>query len=206
VVTDLSAAVDFEAELAAIIGPVSMGAGRMEAESALRLLMLCNDVSLRRLVSDDLQRGFGFFHAKPATGFGPVAVTPDELAPYWRDGRLHLTAEIDVNERSIGRLDMADGVDFDLADITGEAARTRRLSAGTIVGSGTISNPHDEILPLRKDAKGFACIAEARMMERLKYDRARTSFLKQGDRVRISVVTGDGTRPMGTILQTVETA
>ncbi|GLQ55153.1 fumarylacetoacetate hydrolase family protein [Devosia nitrariae] len=197
-------AIDFEAEVAVVIGPVLMGAGREEAGKAIRLVTICNDVSLRRLVADDLQNGFGFFHAKPSTAFAPIVATPEGLGGAWRDHRLHLPVEITVNGVVYGRPNAGVDVHFDFADLIVEAARTRDLGCGTIIGSGTVSNRHDEVLPLKRDGLGFACIAEARTVEKIRYGRARTPFLKAGDVVRIGARDGSGRSVFGDIEQTVE--
>ncbi|RYE57983.1 MAG: 2-keto-4-pentenoate hydratase, partial [Hyphomicrobiales bacterium] len=148
VVPDEDLALDFEVEVAAIIGPVPMRPSREQAASAIRLLTICNDVSLRRLVADDLQNGFGFFHSKPSTSFAPVVVTPDTLGPSWRDNRLHLPVRVEVNGTLYGQPNAGVDVHFDLVDLIVEAARTRHLGAGTIIGSGTIANRHDATLPI----------------------------------------------------------
>ena len=197
-------ALDFEAEVGVIIGAVPMGATRQQAAAAIRLVTILNDVSLRRLVVDDLQNGFGFFHAKPSTSFAPVVATPDSLGSAWRDNRLHLPIRVDVNGMLYGQPDAGIGMHFDFADLIVEAARTRNLATGTIIGGGTVSNPHDQTLPLKADGIGFACIAEARTAEKAKYGRARTPFLKPGDRVRIGAVGRDGQPVFGDIEQTVE--
>ena len=202
-VTDDALAVDFEGEVAAILGPVPMGADVATAAAAIRLLTICNDVSLRRLVVDDLQGGFGFFHAKPSTSFAPIVVTPDELGSSWRDNRLHFPLRITINDVLFGQPNAGVDMHFSFADLIVEAARTRTLGAGTIIGSGTVSNRHDEGLPTKKDGIGFACIAEARTVEKLKYGKARTPFLKAGDRVRLSAISPDGSAPFGEIAQTV---
>jgi fumarylacetoacetate (FAA) hydrolase len=203
VATSPDLAIDFEAEVAVITGPVRMGANREEAAAAIRLVTICNDVSLRRLVLDDLQNGFGFFHAKPSTAFAPVVITPDQLGGAWKDNRLHLPVRIEVNGTLYGQPNAGTDVHFDFADLIVEAARTRNLAAGTIVGGGTVSNRHDEALPIKKDGIGFACIAEARTVEKLKYGRARTPFLKNGDSVRISAVGADGRSVFGDIAQRI---
>lgn len=202
-VTDDDLAIDFEGEIAAIVGPVPMGAGKAAAAAAIRLLTVCNDVSLRRLVADDLQNGFGFFHAKPSTAFAPLVVTPDELGLSWVDNRLHLNLRITINDTLFGQPNAGTDMHFDFADLIVEAARTRTLGAGTIIGGGTVSNRHDEGLPTKKDGIGFACIAEARTVEKLKYGKARTPFLKAGDRVRIAAVGVDGVAAFGEIHQRV---
>lgn len=196
-------ALDFEAEVGVIIGPVPMAATREQAAAAIRLVTVLNDVSLRRLVADDLQNGFGFFHAKPSTSFAPVVITPDSLGAAWRDNRLHLPIRIEVNGVLYGQPNAGIGMHFDFADLIVEAARTRNLAAGTIIGGGTVSNPHDQTLPIKADGIGFACIAEARTAEKAKYGRARTPFLKPGDRVRIGAVDAGGKSLFGDIDQAV---
>lgn len=198
-------ALDFEAEVAVIIGAVPMRATREQAAAAIRLITICNDVSLRRLVVDDLQNGFGFFHAKPSTSFAPIVATPDELGNAWRDNRLHMPVRIEVNGLLYGQPNAGVGMHFDFADLIVEASRTRALGAGTIIGGGTVSNPHDESLPIKRDGIGFACIAEARTVEKIKYGRARTPFLQTGDTVRIGALGVDGAPVFGDIFQTVAT-
>ncbi|MBS3849060.1 fumarylacetoacetate hydrolase family protein [Devosia sp. BSSL-BM10] len=205
IATDPELAIDFEAEIAVIIDAVPMGATREQAAAAIRLITVCNDVSLRRLVLDDLQNGFGFFHSKPSTAFAPIVVTPDSLGDVWRDNRLHLPVRIEVNGTLYGQPNAGTDVHFDFADLIIEAARTRRLAAGTIIGGGTVSNRHDESLPIKRDGIGFACIAEARTVEKLKYGRARTPFLKAGDVVRIGAIS-EGQSVFGDIEQTVTLA
>ncbi|WEK02713.1 MAG: fumarylacetoacetate hydrolase family protein [Candidatus Devosia phytovorans] len=202
-VTDADLALDFEAEVAVIIGHVPMGADKATASAAIRLVTVCNDVSLRRLVVDDLQNGFGFFHAKPSTSFAPVVATPDSLGVAWRDNRLHLPVRIEVNGTLYGQPNAGTDMHFDFADLIVEAARTRDLAAGTIIGGGTVSNRHEEALPIKRDGIGFACIAEARTVEKLKYGRARTPFLKPGDLVRIGAIDNDGRALLGDILQKI---
>jgi fumarylacetoacetate (FAA) hydrolase len=206
VATDPDLAIDLEAEIAVIIGAVPMGATREQAAAAIRLVTICNDVSLRRLVVDDLQNGFGFFHAKPSTSFAPIVITPEALGPAWSDNRLLLPLRIEVNGTLIGQPNAGVDVQFDFADLIVEAARTRKLAAGTIIGGGTVSNRHDEALPIKRDGIGFACIAEARTVEKLKYGRARTPFLKGGDTVRIGAIGADGRSVFGDILQKVSIA
>ncbi|MGV8832794.1 MAG: fumarylacetoacetate hydrolase family protein [Devosia sp.] len=205
VATDPELAIDFEAEVAVIISAVPMSATREQAAAAIRLVTVCNDVSLRRLVLDDLQNGFGFFHSKPSTAFAPIVVTPDSLDGAWRDNRLHLPVRIEVNGTLFGQPNAGTDMHFDFADLIVEAARTRNLAAGTIIGGGTVSNRHDESLPIKRDGIGFACIAEARTVEKIKYGRARTPFLKPGDAVRIGAV-ADGRSVFGDIAQIVALA
>lgn len=205
-VTDPDLAIDFEAEVAVIIGAVPMGATKGQAAAAIRLVTVCNDVSLRRLVADDLQNGFGFFHSKPSTSFAPIVVTPDSLGNVWRDNRLHLPVRIEVNGVLYGQPNAGTEMHFDFADLIVEAARTRTLASGTIIGGGTVSIRHDESLPIKSNGIGFACIAEARTVEKLKYGRARTPFLKPGDTVRIGAVSADGSSVFGDIGQAVALA
>jgi fumarylacetoacetate (FAA) hydrolase len=202
-VNDPDLAIDFEAEIAVITGAVPMGATREQAAAAIRLVTVCNDVSLRRLVVDDLQNGFGFFHAKPSTAFAPIVATPDSLGDAWRDNRLHLPVRIEVNGTLFGQPNAGTDMHFDFADLIVEATRTRSLAAGTILGGGTISNRHDEALPIKRDGIGFACIAEARTVEKLKYGRARTPFLKPGDTVRIGAHSSTGQSVFGDLAQQV---
>lgn len=203
VVPDDDLALDFEVEVAVIIGHVPMRPSREQAASAIRLVTICNDVSLRRLVADDLQNGFGFFHSKPSTSFAPVVITPDSLGDRWRDNRLHLPVRVEVNGTLYGQPNAGVDVHFDLVDLIVEAARTRQLGAGTIIGSGTIANHHDATLPIKEDGIGFGCIAEARTAEKAKFGRARTPFLKPGDRVRIAAIGTGGRSVFGDIHQTV---
>ena len=196
-------ALDFEVEVAVIIGAVPMRPSREQAASAIRLVTICNDVSLRRLVADDLQNGFGFFHSKPSTSFAPVIVTPETLGDRWRDNRLHLPVRVEVNGTLYGQPNAGIDVHFDFVDLIVEAARTRHLGNGTIIGSGTIANHHDATLPIKEDGIGFGCIAEARTAEKAKFGRARTPFLKQGDRVRMFAVGQGGKSVFGDIDQAV---
>ncbi|MCD7059609.1 fumarylacetoacetate hydrolase family protein [Pelagibacterium xiamenense] len=196
-------AVDFEAEVVVVTAPVHMRASREDAQQAIRLVGICNDVSLRRLVAGDLQEGFGFFHSKPATSFAPIFVTPDELGDAWRDNRLHMKVRAHVNDSLYGQPNAGKDVRFDFADLIVEATRTRALGNGTIIGSGTVANAHEDILPLKRDGIGFGCIAEARIVEKIKIGKARTPFLKSGDRVHIEAVDAEGRSVFGAIDQKV---
>lgn len=200
--TDL--AIDFEAELAAILGPVPMRVDKQAAGAAIRLVGLCNDVSFRRLVHDDLNNGFGFFHSKPSTSFAPVVVSPDELGEAWRDRRAHVRVIVHVNGRPFGDLDAGADMDFDFADLVVAAANTRKLGCGTILGAGTIANRHTETGGSGRKTNGYACIAEARTAEKASLGKARTPFLAPGDRVTIEAFDASGTSLFGTIGQRVE--
>jgi fumarylacetoacetate (FAA) hydrolase len=204
VVTDENLAIDFEAELAVILSPVPMGVSEEEASSAIRLFTICNDVSLRRLVADDLQQGFGFFHAKPSSSFGPIVATPDEFGDAWDGKKLSGRLRSKVNGSLMGQPRTEVDMLFDFPRLIAEAARTRNLGAGTILGSGTVANTHDELLPIGSDGIGFSCIVEARTAEKEKNEKATTPFLKFGDRVQIEFISDDGASPLGEINQIVQ--
>jgi fumarylacetoacetate (FAA) hydrolase len=187
--------IDFEGEIAVVTGDVPYGASAAEAARHIRLVMLVNDVSLRNLIPAELAKGFGFFQSKPASAFSPVAVTPDELAPAWRDGRLHRPLLVHLNGEKFGSPDAGTDMIFNFPQLIAHAAKTRTLAAGTIVGSGTVSN--------RNRSVGSACIAERRMLEQIETGAATTPFLKFGDRVRIEMADDNGRSIFGAIDQHV---
>ena len=195
--------IDFEAELAVVTGDVPMAATPEQGLDAIRLLMLVNDVSLRHLIPDELAKGFGFFHGKPSTAFGPVAVTPDELGEAWIEGRVHLTMQIDWNGRKVGRCDAGPDMRFHFGQLIAHAARTRRLRAGSIIGSGTVSNPGIEKDGRREWPKGYGCIAEKRAMETIQDGAPKTDYMRFGDTVRIEMKGKDGESVFGAIEQNV---
>lgn len=200
---------DLEGEVAVIVGDVPMGASRDEALAAIRLVMLANDVSLRNLIPGELAKGFGFFQSKPASAFSPVAVTPEALGGAWRDGRLHGVLSVDLNGRPFGRAEASVDMTFDFGTLVAHAARTRALGAGTIVGSGTVSNRGPDGgpgQPIEAGGVGYSCIAEVRTVETIAYGAPRTPFLKRGDRVRIAMRGPDGRSLFGAIDQTVAQA
>jgi len=172
--------IDFEAEVAVITGDVPMGCTPADAARHIRLVMLANDVSLRNLIPGELAKGFGFFQSKPATAFSPVAVTPDELGEAWTSAKVHLPLEVSLNGVRFGAPDAGEDMTFSFAELIAHAAKTRFLTAGTIIGSGTVSN--------RNRATGSCCIAERRMIEQIEKGAAVTPFLKFGDRVRIEML------------------
>jgi fumarylacetoacetate (FAA) hydrolase len=181
---------DFEAEIAVITGDVPLGADRETALGAVRLVMLANDVSLRELIPGELAKSFGFFQSKPAGSFSPVAVTPDELGEAWRGGKLHGAVEVELNGAPFGAPDAGADMAFDFGVLIAHCARTRSLAAGSIVGSGTISNRGADGGPGRPIAEGgvgYACIAEQRTVETLDGGAPRTPFLQPGDTVRIEM-------------------
>lgn len=197
---------DVEGEIAVITGDVPMGTGAAEAREAIRLLMLVNDVSLRGLVPAELAKGFGFFQSKPSSAFSPVAVTPDELGDAWDGDRLHLPLMVDLNGTPFGRADTGVDMTFGFPELIVHAAKTRPLAAGTIVGSGTVSNRLDggPGKPLAQGGAGYSCIAEIRMIETIATGKPRTPFLRFGDTVRIEMRDKNGRSIFGAIEQTVE--
>ena len=187
--------IDFEAEVAVVTDDVAMGCGAKDAAGHIKLLMLVNDVSLRNLIPGELAKGFGFFQSKPATAFTPVAVTPDELGQAWRDAKVHLPLRVFLNDEPFGAPNAGTDMTFSFADLIAHAARTRSLSPGTIIGSGTVSN--------QDDAAGSCCIVEKRMIEQIESGAPRTPFLKFGDRVRIEMLDEEGRSVFGAIDQDV---
>ena len=190
--------IDFEAELAVITGDVPLGVKREDALEHVRLVALVNDWSLRGLGPADLKKQFGFLLSKPATAFGPIAVTPDELGDAWRDGRAALRVRVEWNGIRFGELEAAGETRFGFAELIAFVARTRHLAAGSILGLGTISNSDT--------ARGFATIAEARAQEKIDRGAAHTGFMKIGDRVRIEAFDAAGRTVFGAIDQTVASA
>lgn len=187
--------IDFEAEIAVITGDVAMGTMPNEALEGVRLLMLANDWSLRNLVPAELAKGFGFFQSKPATAFSPVAVTPDELGDAWLKGKLHLTLQSTWNGRKVGLCEAGTEMTFHFGQLIAHIAKTRNVRAGSIVGSGTVSN---------KDwSKGYSCIAEKRAIETIEHGAPQTGFMQYGDTIRIEMKGKDGMSVFGAIEQTV---
>lgn len=205
IIGDPAWGIDFEGEIAVITGPVRKGADREEALAAIRFVMLCNDVSLRNLIPDELAKGFGFVQSKPACAFSPVAVTPDAL-PGWQDGKLQGVLNIDLNGAPFGRVDAGLDMTFDFGQLIAHAAKTRDLAAGTIVGSGTVSNKLDggPGKTVAEGGAGYACIAEQRMIETILDGAPKTPFLRPGDHVQIWMDDDAGNSIFGTINQTVE--
>ena len=188
--------IDFEAEVAVITDDVPMGTSAGDAARHIKLLMLVNDVSLRNLIPAELAKNFGFFQSKPASAFSPLAVTPDELGSAWHDAKAHLPLVVTLNNRRFGAPNAGIDMTFSFADLIGHAAKTRALSAGSIVGSGTVSN--------KGSSAGSCCIAERRTLEQLENGSPKTPFLKFGDRVKIEMLDQNGDTIFGAIDQTVE--
>ncbi len=195
VVPDETYGIDFESEIAVITGDVAMQASPEEALESVRLVMLVNDVSLRHLVPDELGKGFGFLQSKPATAFSPVAVTVDELGEAWQGGRLNGVLQSVWNGRRVGLCEAGPEMTFHFGQLIAHLAKTRRVRAGSVIGSGTVSN---------KDwAKGYSCIAEKRCIETIENGKPSTDFMRFGDTIRIEMKGRDGQSIFGAIDQTV---
>ncbi len=197
--------IDFEAEVAVVTGDVPMGVRAEDAGDHIRLVLLVNDVSLRNLIPAELAKGFGFFQSKPSSAFSPVAVTPDELGDAWRDHKLHLPLESAVNGKPFGRPDAGVDMTFDFAQLIAHAAKTRPLVAGTIIGSGTVSNKLDggPGKPIAEGGVGYSCVAELRTIETIENGKPSTPFLAFGDRVAIEMNDANGASIFGRIDQRV---
>jgi fumarylacetoacetate (FAA) hydrolase len=204
--TDEGWGIDFEAEVAVVTGDVPMGVSRSEAAAAIRLVVLVNDVSLRNLIPAELGKGFGFLQSKPSSALSPVAVTPDELGEAWDGSKLHLPLLSYLNGEPFGRPDAGADMTFDFPTLIAHAARTRPLGAGTIIGSGTVSNKDTDGSPGKPVADGglgYSCIAERRTVEAIRFGEVRTPFLAFGNSVRIEMKQ-DGRSVFGAIDQMVE--
>ncbi|MFY8105149.1 MAG: fumarylacetoacetate hydrolase family protein [Ramlibacter sp.] len=196
--------IDFEAEITVVTGDVPMGATPEEALEGVRLLMLANDVSLRHLIPDELAKGFGFFQSKPATAFSPVAITPDELGDAWQGGRVHLTLQSTWNGRRVGLCDAGPEMTFHFGQLIAHICKTRNVRAGSIVGSGTVSNKGVEGKGGRMEwPKGYSCIAEKRAIETIQDGQPSTEFMKFGDTIRIEMKGKDGQSLFGAIDQKI---
>jgi fumarylacetoacetate (FAA) hydrolase len=187
--------IDFEAELAVITGDVPMGVSPGQALDGIRLLMLANDVSLRHLIPSELAKGFGFLQSKPATAFSPVAVTLDELGPAWTQGRVHLTLQSTWNGRRVGLCETGPEMSFHFGELIAHLCKTRNVRAGSVVGSGTVSN--------QDPSHGYSCIAEKRTIETIQDGQPATDFMKYGDTIRIDMKGRDGISVCGAIEQEV---
>ena len=195
VVPDEAYGIDFESEIAVITGDVAMQVSPEEALESVRLVMLVNDVSLRHLIPDELAKGFGFLQCKPATAFSPVAVTVDELGDAWQGGRLNGVLQSAWNGRRVGLCEAGPEMTFHFGQLIAHLSKTRRVRAGSVIGSGTVSN---------KDwAKGYSCIAEKRCIETIENGKPSTDFMRFGDTIRIEMKGRDGQSIFGAIDQTV---
>ncbi len=197
--------IDFEAEVAVITGDVPMGVSAADALSYIRLVMIVNDVSLRGLIPGELAKGFGFFQSKPSSAFSPVCVTPNALGDAWKDGKLHLPLVSHFNGEKFGEPQAGIDMTFNFGQLIEHAAKTRPLCAGTIIGSGTVSNKLDggPGKPVKEGGAGYSCIAEIRMIETIQDGSPSTSFMQFGDRVSIEMFDQDGQSIFGQIAQKV---
>ncbi len=200
---------DMEAEVVVVTGDVPMGVSREDALASVRLVGLTNDVSLRNLIPGELAKGFGFFQSKPASAFSPVFVTPDVLGDWWRDGKLHRKLHVDLNGQPFGRAEAGEDMTFDFGTLIAHAAKSRSLGAGTIIGSGTVSNRDADGgpgKPIAQGGVGYSCLAELRTVETILGGKPETNFLKAGDTVRIWAEDDRHHPIFGTIEQTVVAA
>ena len=186
---------DYEAEIAVVLGDTPQGTKREQALEHVKLVMLVNDITLRNLIPAELKKNFGFFQSKPATAFSPFAITPDELGTAWQDGRVHLNLVSELNGEVAGDVAAGPEMHFSFADLIAHLCKTRSYTAGTILGSGTVSN--------EDESAGVSCLAERRMREIIADGKPTTGFLKSGDRIRISMHDASGLNLFGTIDQTV---
>lgn len=195
--------IDFEAEVAVVTGDVPMRATPEQALEGIRLVMLANDVSLRNLIPAELAKGFGFFQSKPATAFSPVAVTLDELGDAWQAGRLHLTLQSTWNGRRVGMCEAGPEMTFHFGQLIAHICKTRNVRAGSIVGSGTVSNKGVEQNGRMEWPKGYSCIAEKRAIETIQDGKPSTDFMKFGDTIRIEMKGKDGQSIFGAVDQKI---
>jgi len=203
---DANWGIDFEGEVAVVTGDLPMGASVQAAGEQIILIMLVNDVSLRNLIPGELAKGFGFFQAKPSSAFSPVCVTPDELGESWDGDRLHLPLQVSYNGQAFGKANAGVDMTFDFPTLVAHAAKTRPLGAGTIIGSGTVSNKDADGTPGKPVAEGglgYSCIAEIRMIETIESGKPGTDFMQNGDTVRIEMNDSTGNSIFGTIEQRV---
>jgi fumarylacetoacetate (FAA) hydrolase len=191
---DFSHGTDFEGEVGVVVDDVPMGTDPQTALKHIKLVLLINDVSLRGLIPEELAQGFGFFQSKPASALSPVAVTPDELGNAWREGRVHLPLTVNYNQNFFGKANAGE-MHFHFGQLISHAAKTRNLAAGTIIGSGTVSN--------EDHSKGSSCLAEKRMIEQIEKGKIETPFMKVGDTIEIFMKNEKDENIFGTIHQTV---
>ncbi len=205
---DVEWGIDMEAEIGVIVDDVPMGISVEEAADKIRLVVILNDISFRNLIPAELAKGFGFFQSKGPTAFSPVAVTPDELGEAWREGKLHLPILVQLDGELFGKANGGVDMTFDFPTLVAHAAKTRALSAGSIIGSGTVSNKLDggPGKPIGEGGDGYSCIAEIRTIEVINSGKPATPFLGFGDTVRIEMNDEDGHSIFGAIEQMVEKA
>jgi len=198
--------IDLEAEVAVVTGDVKMGATAEQCAPAIRLLMLVNDVSLRNLIPGELAKGFGFFQSKPASAFSPVAITPDELGADWKEGRVHRPLTVHLNGQLFGQPDAGTDMIFNFPQLLAHVSKTREMVAGSIIGSGTVSNKQGGLngSSIAHGGVGYCCLAEVRMYETIETGKPQTSYLQFGDTVRIEMFDRNGASIFGAIEQHVE--
>ena len=195
--------IDFEAEIAVITADVPMNSTPDEALEGIRLVMLANDMSLRNLIANELAKGFGFVQSKPATAFSPVAVTLDEFGDAWDNGRLNLTVQSTWNGRKVGMCEAGPEMTFHFGQLIAHICKTRNVRAGSVVGSGTVSNQGIEVKGKKEWPKGYSCIAEKRAIETILDGKPSTEFMKYGDTIRIEAKGVDGQSVFGAIDQKI---
>ena len=198
VVASEAVGIDFEATVAVITADVALGATPAQALEGIRLVLLANAVTLRKRVPDELAKGFGFIQSKPATAFSPVAVTLDEVADVWKDGRLHLTLQSTWNGRKVGMCEAGTDMTFHFGQLIAHLCKTRTVRAGSVIGAGSVSN--------KDSSRGYSCIAEKRAIETIENGKPKTPFMKFGDRIRIEAKGKDGQSVFGAIDQKIAAA
>lgn len=205
IVADPAGGIDFEAEIAVVTGDVPMGADAAQGLDCIRLVMLVNDVSLRHLIPQELAKGFGFFQSKPASAFSPVAVTPDELGDAWTQGRLCRPLRSSLNGTLFGQPEAGEDMTFHFGELVAHACRTREMVAGSIIGSGTVSNKQgtEHGSAIADGGRGYSCIAELRMIETIRDGQPATPFMQPGDHIRIEMLDDAGQTIFGAIDQRV---
>ena len=197
--------IDFEGEIAVITDDVPMAITPEDALNKIRLVMLVNDVSLRGLIPNELAKGFGFFQSKPSSSFSPVAVTPEELGDHWQEGKLHLPLLSTYNGKLFGKPNAGVDMTFNFGQLIAHAAKTRRLGAGAVIGSGTVSNKQgtEHGSTVEEGGVGYSCIAEIRMIETIRDGKPITQFMQFGDTIRMEVLDEQGQSLFGAIDQQV---
>ena len=198
--------IDVEADVAVVTGDFKMGSTAEQCAPAIRLLMLVNDVSLRNLIPGELAKGFGFFQSKPASAFSPVAITPDELGADWKEGRVHRPLTVHLNGQLFGQPDAGTDMIFNFPQLLAHVSKTREMVAGSIIGSGTVSNKQGGLngSSIAHGGVGYCCLAEVRMYETIETGKPQTSYLQFGDTVRIEMFDRNGASIFGAIEQRVE--
>ncbi|GAB5458363.1 MAG: fumarylacetoacetate hydrolase family protein [Henriciella sp.] len=206
VARDEAYGIDMEAEIAVITDDVPMGVSVEDAHTHIKLVMIVNDVSLRGLIPAELAKGFGFVQSKASSAFSPVAVTPDALGPVWQNGTIDLPLLVDLNDSPFGKANVKTDMTFNMAELVAHAAKTRHLSAGTVIGSGTVSNKFEgrEGKKIEDGGVGYSCIAEIRMIEKIQTGDMHTPFMKFGDKVGVEMKDASGVSLFGRIENTVE--